>query len=562
MKTKYILSMSLVAGLALTSCHDILDTTNLYQKDMNSYYNSEKDIEEATAGVYNALFTDGIFSEEHMASELMSDVVLAGGGTDDVESHEVDAFQHTFVDTYKSLWVDTYNGANRCNTIIEAVSSKEGFSEAFKNKTLGEIYFMRGFLYWTAAKFFGGMPLILNTTDDRAMPRNTIEETYTQILSDMMEGVNRLPAIDVSAIPATNFGHVNKYVAEAMVARVFLYYTGYMTNIEGKATSSVTLNDGSTLDASKCASMLQDIISNSKYDLVPDFRNLWAYSQLNKSAGTDLIPWAAKNNLEWVGQDGFHPEIGTGNCETMFSKRYTTTDWNRGQKYTNRFCLFTGMRDVGQNGFSQGWGWCTIHPAFVNSWEDADPRKWGSIINLKDPEQGTAAVFNENSGTQVTGYLNKKYTPLDYEGADGRKGLFYYLCGNSGVDMQTWFAQDFIYMRFADVLLMHSELTSTADGMNKVRARAGLDPVDYSLENLKKERLHEFAFEGLRWFDLVRWGDVKTSNNFYGSECDVLNVGVGGKYKVTYRPEIKGLVSIPESEIALSNGVYNQNPGW
>jgi len=563
MKTKYILSLSLLAMVGLTSCESILDTTNLYQKDMNSYYNTETDIEEATAGVYNALFVSGIFSEEHMAAELLGDLLLGGGGTDDVAAHELDAFQKSSsTDTFKDLWVNTYNGANRCNTILEAVATKEGFSEEFKNKTLGEITFMRGFIYWTAAKFFGGMPLILTTTDDRAMPRASFEETFTQILSDMNDAIKLLPATKASEIPATNFGHVNKYIAEGMIARVFLYYTGYMTNIEGKATTSVTLNDGTTLDASTCASYLKDVIDNSGYALVSDFRNLWPYAQLNKTAGKTIIPWCETNNLEWVGQDGFNPTIGTGNTESMFVKRYTTTDWSRGQYYTNRFCLFTGMRDVGQEGFSQGWGWCTVNSAFVNSWDDKDPRKWGSIINMKDPEQGTAAVFNENSGTQVTGFLNKKYTALDFEGEDGRKGLFYYLCGKSGVDMQTWFAQDFIYLRFADVLLMHSELTQTADGINKVRARAGLDPVAYSLDNLKAERLHELAFEGLRWFDLVRWGDVATSNNFYGNEIDVLNVGVPGKYKVSYRTEIKGLVSLPESEIALSDGVYQQNPGW
>lgn len=559
MKTKYILSSLLIMGAGLTSCSDFLDTTNLYEKDMNSYYNTEKDITEATAGVYNALFVGGIFSEEHMASELMGDLLLGGGGTDDVEAHEVDAFKHTFVDTYKDLWVGTYNGANRCNTIIEAVSSKEGFTEEFKNKTLGEIYFMRGFLYFTAAKFFGGMPLILTTDADRKAPRATFEETFIQIMSDMNEGVKLLPPMKASEVPASNWGHANKYVAEAMLARVFLYYTGYMTNIEGKATSSVTLLDGTTLDNSTVASYLKDVIDNSGYALVSDFRNLWPYSQVNKQSGTDVLPWAAKLGLEWVGQDGFNGPQGC-NTETMFSKRYTTTDWNRGQQYTNRFVLFTGVRDVAGAPFHQGWGWCTVHPAFVKSWSDDDPRKWGSILDLNDSEQ--AVSWNPNSGTQVTGYLNKKYQTLAVNGADGVKGLFYYLCGNSGVDMQTWHGQDFIYMRYADVLLMHSELTGDATGLNAVRARAGLEPVAYSLDALKEERLHEFAFEGIRWFDLVRWGDVANGKNFYGSECDVINVGVPGKYSVSYRPEIKGLVSIPESEIALSNGVYEQNPGW
>jgi hypothetical protein len=106
---------------------------------------------------------------------------------------------------------------------------------------------------------------------------------------------------------------------------------------------------------------------------------------------------------------------------------------------------------------------------------------------------------------------------------------------------------------------MHSEITETATGMNAVRARAGLAPVGYSLNAIKLERLHEFAFEGIRWFDLVRWGDVDSAFN---SSINVNNSGVPGVYKVTYRPETKGLVSIPETEIRLSNGVYQQNPGW
>lgn len=79
---------------------------------------------------------------------------------------------------------------------------------------------------------------------------------------------------------------------------------------------------------------------------------------------------------------------------------------------------------------------------------------------------------------------------------------------NTQNNFQLGQTQDLVMMRYADVLLMHSELTGTSDGMNRVRARVGLTPKEYSLDNLKKERRHELAFEGLRWFDLMRWGDV------------------------------------------------------
>jgi hypothetical protein len=137
--------------------------------------------------------------------------------------------------------------------------------------------------------------------------------------------------------------------------------------------------------------------------------------------------------------------------------------------------------------------------------------------------------------------------------------MFVQLYDWGNTDMQLMHAQDFIFMRYADVLLMHSEITGTADGMNAVRARAGLDPIAYSLDALKKERLHEFAFEGLRWFDIVRWGDVETAFDY---TLDVRNSGIDAKYSVNYRPETKGLMPLPETEIRLSNGVYEQNPGW
>src|SRR5690606_27230193 len=191
-----------------------------------------------------------------------------------------------------------------------------------------------------------------------------------------------------------------------------------------------------------------------------------------------------------------------------------------------------------------------------------DPRKEGSILQLGNAEQGTDA-WQSGFGDHETGFMNKKYTTIQHEdpaGVDGTKGMFYFLYDMThGDPMQLWSAQDYVYLRFADVLLMHSEITENPEGMNKVRDRADLDPIGYSLAALKEERKHEFAFEGLRWFDLVRWGDVDTA---FGGQVSLQNSGIDATYSVQYRAETKGLVPIPESEIRFSNGVYEQNPGW
>lgn len=128
---------------------------------------------------------------------------------------------------------------------------------------------------------------------------------------------------------------------------------------------------------------------------------------------------------------------------------------------------------------------------------------------------------------------------------------------------------DIILIRYADVLLMHSELTETVSGINQVRARAKLAPrAAYSLDILKKERRYELCFEALRWNDLRRWGDVAVIvENQEG--VAITNRGVPAKYTFgsfdfmqRYEATGGGFWKIPDSQVILSEGVLEQNPGW
>ena len=128
--------------------------------------------------------------------------------------------------------------------------------------------------------------------------------------------------------------------------------------------------------------------------------------------------------------------------------------------------------------------------------------------------------------------------------------------------MQLWNMQDDPILRFADVLLMAAELGSTnaQSYMDQIRSRAGLASVPPTLDNIKRERRHELAFEGLRYFDLLRWHDAEaafaTATGF-----TVWTGNVEETYSVTFDPD-KTFLKIPESQIRLSNGTLEQNPGW
>ncbi len=573
-KLKHIVAaIVLLIPIAIgTGCDDsYLDMSNHYGQNVDTFYKTKADFDAALAGVYNTLYLAGgnVWAEEHITSSILSDEMLAGGGPNDREAKYVDGFTDPLDNTYQDLWKETYNGIFRANNIIEKLpladfssSMSAAEAEAYKNTILGETYFMRGFLLFRGAKFFGGMPLMTETTTPLDVPRATFSETFGQIAADLKQAISLMPKIDPSTISASEYGHANHWVAQAYLARVYLFYTGYMTNIENQGTDVFTLPDGSTITKQDVINELTDCMNNSGYGLVSDFRNLWPYSYLNESAGSEIYPWANSEGLSWAGQDGFNSTVGTGNNEVMFALRYAFSDWGwaKGDRTHNRAALFFAIRIKQVGVWGQGWGFGMVHPTMFAQWDNADPRKMGSVLQMGEAAEGTESYDGPSEPHDHNTWLyNKKYIGLQYDG----EGLFEHIYGVTWPDFQRMNAQDFFYMRFADVLLMHSELTGTADGMNLVRERAGLAPVAYSLAALKQERLHELAFEGLRWFDLVRWGDVTNgANNFFDDVITVESSGGPTSYSVLYRPETKGLVSIPESEILLSNGVYQQNPGW
>ena len=432
-------------------------------------------------------------------------------------------------------------------------------SEAQKNSFYGQTYFLRAFYYFDLAQLFGEVPLILNSAGGN-FPKSNADVIYAQIASDLKNGIEMM---DATKYPDFEAGRATRWAAEALMARVFLFYTGYY------GESSLPLLDGGEVTKAEVITWLEDCRDNSGHDLVGDFRNLWPYTN---EYTIDDYPYVAGK----IGVDGQPLKwAGDGNIETIFATKFSNV-YALSAGYVNYYALyFAPPINVGKSTFpwGRGWGKACVTPNLWDDWlaeEPTDLRRQASIIDVTDPNEMKNYTWGANSEMEETGYWQKKIIAVAAKdpSTGGFVNGFAVLASGARNHIQFCNTTDLIHIRYADVLLMHSELTQTTDGINKVRQRAGLPVISsYSLDALKRERRFELAFEGLRWFDLMRWGDAPDALEKQVGQ-PIRNAGVllamssfSTGFKARYEAT-GGFWPIPDSQIDLSEGVLKQNKGW
>ncbi|MBP7179601.1 MAG: RagB/SusD family nutrient uptake outer membrane protein [Dysgonomonadaceae bacterium] len=523
----------IVILLLMCSCSDFLETEPLTNKVNTNFYQTPEDVNQALIGIYSVLNPGTSPMNSFFISELMSDDRFGGGGGVDAVLHAISEFRNYGNDMYLYPWQQNYKGIFRCNMLLESFDQVQKWeSEIQKNRYEGEALFMRAYYYFDLARMFGTVPLVLETKPQN-LPKATPDELFSQIASDLLLAIQKLPDTPYSP---SDIGRVTKWVAQGMLARVFLYYTG----VYGK--TEIVLPESGTLTKSEVINNVDYCIENSGHKLVDDFRNLWPYSY------ADNYNFTQDNNLSWVGEEG-------NNSESMFSIRFGSF----GGSSRNTIVLYFGLRMQNTNPFGYGWGVGPVNPQLWNSWEDLDLRKKGSICDVKKENIG----YVSSSDQYHESYLwQKKYMPVNIK-IDGKlQSMYTFLYGTPANNMNCN-AQEIVLMRLADVYLMGAELGSSKaqEYLDVVRARVNLPSVPVTLDNIKKERRHELAFEGVRYYDLMRWGELETAFNKL-KNIPLENEGKSIEYSVNYRPETKGYLPIPESQILLSGGILEQNEGW
>ena len=621
---KYILSLAVLSAATIfTSCDDMLDTDpRVTDATQATFPGKIGDVEALNTATYSIMNTMGGGDADTQNPfywwEVMSDNCYGSGGLQD---NKVKAMHHLVEmssDQYQQAFILLYGGINRANNQIETIDNIDWTGhEAKRNQLLGEGYFMRALYTLWLTQLFGDVPLITSTTITEDMKAEVDAETviYPQILSDLVSAKTLMGT-------EKNSGHANKYVAEAFMARAYMFWAGFYKKVSELASGSAPAIDlveqegcpGGTLSQADVANGLKDIVASGAYKLLEDYRSLWQYSN---SLLWDEAQDGEKHAYEFIKdmkrENCFdQPGMGNGNDEELFQIQFMNASrwgingaienggtYSTARMYCNYLSVFWALRVNGNNGnrdytypFTQGWGQgtpsCNIWDDWTNAEEKGgytDIRKLGSLIDCEhefSSEHGLKGYTFVKDDCEESGYGVKKWNGVTLDALTGDTPWWHAVNpdfkGTLDNPMQGEHFEDFYLMRYADVLLMLTELTGDASFMNQVQARAKVPQTPYSLKAVQDERRWEFAFEGIRFNDMRRWSGKDAGESCYAAQA--LEAQAGKKVvvkgntsdKVTMKhmtcswkkryAETNGFLAKPQNQINLMNGKLKQNPGW
>ena len=497
MKTIRNIILAGVTAVAMSSCSDFLDLSPHNTLDPETTMTD--DVAKAlTLGCYRTLQSSNMYNQRIWTLDIVAgnSEVGAGGGTDGIETIQASNFT-TQSDNAMALymWRSPWVGIGQCNTTIQSLQSASGLSEKVRSQSLGEAYFLRAHYYYILVRLFGGVPLRtepFNPGDPTAIARASKEEVYEQIMKDCQEGINRLPA--KSEYSDDDKGRACREAAMAMMADIYL--TLAPDNKEYYHEAELLCKDitamGYNLDNCKYEDNFDATINNGPESLF----------EVQYSGDTEYDFWGNNPQMSWLS-------------------------------------TFMGPRNSDFVAGSYGWNQPTQE--FVDQYEEGDLRKDMTVLYQGCPDFDGKQYLSSysNTGYNVRKFLVPKSISPEFNTSPA----------------------NFVIYSYADVLLMEAEalneqgLTDEAAApLNIVRKRAGLPAVQgLTQEEMRDKIIHErrmeLAFEGHRWFDMIRLDHGNYAINF------LRGIGKGNVTKDRL------LFPIPQTEID-ANPLLTQNPGY
>lgn len=522
-KYSWVLILSIPLFISVSGCKKFLDRKPL-QSTLPDLHQGA--LESQVFGLYSILRTYSGFSELVWLDfhSIRDDDAQKGSDASDGKeiNTEFETFQYVKDDwAPNTYWNDHYTMINTANDALYTADSLKLSSPA-DLRNVGEALFFRAYAYFELVKTYGEVPLInykVRNPSDGIREKSSVTRLYEFIDSNLTAAVQLLPLYTEDYGSGFD-GRLTKGAANTLWAQTYLFRQNW----------------------GRVVGLCNEIIASNMYSLTPNFQDIWK----------DGMDGAGKNGPEsifeaqcWVGQNGqSNTKVDNGNqwgtCQNI-RRNGASVEWNL------------------------GWGWNTPTDNLVNAWDDNDPRKRKTVLYSGQfdggPAQGgygaTLPPYTNPDG--AGGFAQKYWNKKVY--SDPAMRAYTGMINANGA--ARWINHRIL--RYADVILMLAEAANeTNDGptaeanLELIRDRASgnlgagrliVPKIAYVNQvqmraAIKAERRFEFAMEGYRFYDLVRWGDALA----------VLG-GLGYTNRCRYYP-------IPQKAIDLSGGVLKQNPEW
>lgn len=497
-----------LALLALVGCADIdsdipTEVTDDFIKDI-PLNGSNQSFNVILNGVLSAMYSDYLYSDSFIQLDALTDNAYPLSLNSKLRN--IADFKHTPNDDYiAGYWSANYKGVQLANNGVEVLTGLEG-----REREIAQIKFLRNLYYLNLVRVFGAIPYYTSNpnTGTTAVAKTPTKDIYNAMITELQA------IIGEGNLPTGKFvknGQPTLSAAYALLARIALYAVDSQDTVDEKDDLyDIVIDAASNVTASLTTNVRLDEIFSTKREL------------------DDEILFTVRYN-------GARP----ASSETFSTVDAVTTTDEKGIIMRTT----SGNSDI-----------LKLVPLenFVSIYEDTDSRKDYFIL---EPNQTFKILQND----YIFNNSNSKY------------GVRKYLSRQSLGDVGK---QDFILFRYADVLLMRAEAYLKKSTPDLSAAQADLVSVhdradsttpltSFTFEDLKLERRKELAFEGLHYFDLLRWGTLEAALQKDASETLLINnVQTTFTSRATNYNQTKLLWPIPADVIINSRGLIEQNPGY
>lgn len=563
------IAVAFISMLMAGCSEEFLDIKPAGKIDELSFFTDTANVDMMVSGIYNVFLykenCDLYDMYRWWLGSVASDESEAGGDYPNAwgEGYSYDDLSYTAdASILKALYGSMFNGVDRASQVIEKLPEARPIaSESMKKKIdirLGEAHFLRAAFYFILTRVYGGVPVvdhILLPSEYQTMPRGTIKDVFDLMEKDLKTAIEYLPL--ESKVATSEKGRASKGAAQALLAKMYVYESSYNSYY---GTSDPRM--GAVGNRWKEA-----------YDLCTEIINSGEYELVGANGETYETFWSPTTN----GFRYLFSTEGNNNKESIFAIQHIFSSGYSNYAYGCALNQFVGARAlIHKDGTAptQGdhaWGfWVPTHKLY-NLFDPNDIRRKVAIGQGPDSITGYPgdSVYGQLNGVKDFYIIaNTTYQATGLENLKYEIGPFNSMMIDNGFQGST---QNMYYLRYADVVLLAAESalmlndqTNSAKYFNMIRARArncgdGVHPSDLTgtvtKQEIMDERQREFAMEGERFFDLVRWNEAYNVLN--DSRMEWWDSGVNS---LIYQ-EKNDFFPLPSIEIAKNNNLL-QYAGW